>query len=336
MRSGNVVWHVTSSGQILFGSKNDERVFSSSGNVVESWNLDGGDPFVYKCDNRVVSNKSSEDGAHVFAADADQCLYCFTKDGTRQWKVKTGCGSALSMAYHNNLIYIVTTQGVLACLDVSKQGTTGETTKKTEDTPVVVEGPKVQEVSVSSTVEKTKKTKGRVLVECVGEGPNLRIKPVSEGYNTDWTVQFPRTIRKKGTRFVVDELVEAVTGGFYRAKGEIHELATATKDFKVFNVNSTASLSKFVQDQGIKYEKGKAYFQFTKEETIQKFKKLVIMDKTTQDIYKGDAVRSLLNLPTDEDVKLSPQTIGRYWVFIQCTSSSRTLQPSTLLLLQSK
>jgi len=60
------------------------------------------------------------------------------------------------------------------------------------------------------------------------------------------------------------------------------------------------------------------------------------MDKITRDIYKGDAVRSLLNLPIDEDVKLSPQTIGKYWVFIQSTSSTtRNLQPSTLLLFKS-
>jgi len=306
-------------------------VYSSSGKVVESFNLDAGDHFVYNCDNRVVSNTASEDGALVFAADADQWLYCFDKDGTRKWKVKTGCGSALSMAYHIDHIYIVTTEGILASLDIHQQGGTN----KVEKPPVVVED-KIKEVTVSNTVDKTTKTKGRILVECVGEGVNLRIKPVSEGYNSDWTVQFPRAVRRKGTRFVVDKLVEAVSGGFYRVQGEIHELATATNDFKVFDVKESVPLSKFVEDQGLKYEKGKAYYQFSKDEIIQKFKKLVIMDKDTRDVYKGDAVRDLLSLPSTEDVKLSPQTIGRYWVFIQSTSSTRNLQPSTLLLFQTK
>ena len=61
-----------------------------------------------------------------------------------------------------------------------------------------------------------------------GDGPALaRIRAVSEGYHTDWAVQFPRELRELGAKYVVDELRESGSGGFYRAHGAIRKLDRA-------------------------------------------------------------------------------------------------------------
>jgi Ca-activated chloride channel family protein len=58
-----------------------------------------------------------------------------------------------------------------------------------------------------------------ILVRCIREGGKLRVMPVSDGYNKDHKVQFPRAIRQEGCTYLVEELVDA--GSFYRARGEV-------------------------------------------------------------------------------------------------------------------
>lgn len=66
-----------------------------------------------------------------------------------------------------------------------------------------------------------------VELQCVREGGKLRIKVVSDGYDTDKNVQFPRSIRAEGARYVVESLETSKDGSFYRAVGKITRLAVA-------------------------------------------------------------------------------------------------------------
>lgn len=63
-----------------------------------------------------------------------------------------------------------------------------------------------------------------VIVKCVREGGKLRIHVVSEGYNPDFNVQFPRHLREAGVTYIVDEVKDAGDSGFYRASGNIRRL----------------------------------------------------------------------------------------------------------------
>ncbi len=65
------------------------------------------------------------------------------------------------------------------------------------------------------------KEEGGVVVQCVKDGGKLRVRAVSEGYDSSFNVQFPRDIRQEGCRFLVSELSAASNGGFYRASGDI-------------------------------------------------------------------------------------------------------------------
>jgi Ca-activated chloride channel family protein len=59
---------------------------------------------------------------------------------------------------------------------------------------------------------------------CVREGGKLRVKVLSEGYDGEKNVQFPRAIRAEGARYVATSLEISADGSFYRVKGEIKRL----------------------------------------------------------------------------------------------------------------
>ncbi|WP_036831511.1 MULTISPECIES: vWA domain-containing protein [Planktothrix] len=63
-----------------------------------------------------------------------------------------------------------------------------------------------------------------VLVECIREGGKLRVRVISEGYNPELNVQFPRQIREAGVTYIVEEIKLSANGDFYRASGTIKRL----------------------------------------------------------------------------------------------------------------
>lgn len=63
-----------------------------------------------------------------------------------------------------------------------------------------------------------------VLVQCLKAKGKLRARVVSDGYNPEWNMRFPRSIREEGMMYVVDEVKESSQGGFYLAYGEIKKL----------------------------------------------------------------------------------------------------------------
>lgn len=63
-----------------------------------------------------------------------------------------------------------------------------------------------------------------VLVQCVREGSKLRARVVSDGYDPDYNMRFPRDIRDEGTLYVVDEVIEGPGGKSYIACGKIRRL----------------------------------------------------------------------------------------------------------------
>jgi hypothetical protein len=83
--------------------------------------------------------------------------------------------------------------------------------------PVADTATRISEMAEARLARSTDK----VVIECVKEGPKVRARVVSAGYDGNKNVQFPRDIRAAGKRFVVDLVVDA--GSFYRVKGNITE-----------------------------------------------------------------------------------------------------------------
>lgn len=223
--TGKELWHRPTGGSVLFGWQEADSVYAgTSGHEVRRITKRGDVGTVYQCDAAVFSCAASRNGRYVFAGDNHSSVYCFAADGTRLWKLGTGCGSAYSMQYLDDRLYIVTTDGSLACIDASEAAIRAAEAG-TVPTAVNIKAPRLEAVVPSTTVEVVADSAGSgVVVECVQDGSELRVRVVSPGYQQGWRVQFPKQIRVAGARYVVDEVRESVRGGFYRAYGDIRRL----------------------------------------------------------------------------------------------------------------
>ncbi|SCF11492.1 WGR domain-containing protein, predicted DNA-binding domain in MolR [Micromonospora purpureochromogenes] len=223
-RTGRELWH-TSTGSVLFGWQERGSVFAgTSTREVVRLAKNGRVERRYRCDAPVFSCATAEGGRYVFAGDSQSSIYCFDATGTRLWKLGTGCGSAYSMQYHDERLYVVTTGGHLACIDASEPAIRAA---QVGDVPQVldVKAPRQAPRTVEPTVvEVTSDAGAGVVVQCLDDRGRLRVQVVSDGYRRDWSVQFPKGIREPGARYLVTEVRESGRGGFYRAYGDIRRL----------------------------------------------------------------------------------------------------------------
>ncbi|MCN9240590.1 WGR domain-containing protein [Streptomyces sp. RY43-2] len=226
---GGELWHTPTRGAVLFGWQEEDTVYAGTAHrvVQRLAKATGRIEATYTCDSAVYSCASSPSGRFVFAGDAASSVYCFDRNGTRLWKLGTGGGSALSMQYHDERLYLVTTDGSLVCVDASEAAVAAAqqgTVPVARDVKLAAALPTyapATEVAAVTTVAHA--PTGTVVVECAQERGRLRVHVVSDGYDPSWNVQFPRAIREPGARYVVDALHPAA-GGFYRVRGEIRRL----------------------------------------------------------------------------------------------------------------
>jgi predicted DNA-binding WGR domain protein len=223
-RTGQELWNTTT-GSVLFGWQEQHALYAGTATrQVVRLGKDGRLQQTYRCDAAVYSCATAEDGRYVFAGDSSSSVYCFDAAGNRLWKLGTGCGSAYSMQYHDERLYIVTTDGSLACIDATEAAIRAAEGGSVPEVVDVKAPPRLSAVVPSTTVEVVHHSSEGVVVECVQVGDRLRVRVVSDGFQPDWQVQFPKGIREAGARYVVTGVREASRGGFYRAYGEIHRL----------------------------------------------------------------------------------------------------------------
>jgi predicted DNA-binding WGR domain protein len=223
-QEGRVIWHQPTKGMVLFGWQEAGSVYAgTSDQKIYSFSKTGEVGTVYHCDGSVYSCATTPDGTYIFAGDNYSSIYCFNQSGERLWKLGTGCGSALSMQFFENYIYIVTTDGCLACIDareVAIQAAEAGTVPQAN----IIKAPKGEGATPSTVLETTTDISGGVIVECFREGTKLRVRVVSPGYNANWKVQFPQDIRQEGQLYLVQEVRKSASGSFYRAYGDIKKL----------------------------------------------------------------------------------------------------------------
>lgn len=201
----------------------------TSDHKVYSFTKQGMAGTVYNCDATIYSCATASQGSYVFAGDNCSSIYCFDQNGQRLWKLGTGCGSAYSMQYFDDHLYIVTTDGALACIDVSaaaiREAQTGRLPQAVD-----LKAPPVVDTPAATTLETaTDDTRG-VVLECFRDGSRLRLRVISAGYDAHLRVQFPQNIRAEHARYLVDEVRLATHGDFYRVYGNIKKLATPSEN----------------------------------------------------------------------------------------------------------
>lgn len=119
----------------------------------------------------------------------------------------------------------------------------------------------------------------------------------------------------------------------YRTVGSAHVVKPGCK------------IEEFVKANGIDYEPGNGYYEWTKKEKlIHGYKKVVVMRRDTSECFEGVKARRLARLPYEDgpdgkiadlvNVSPPPDTLYRY--FIESDSMNRVLVPGSHLLYEAK
>jgi hypothetical protein len=96
--------------------------------------------------------------------------------------------------------------------------------------------------------------------------------------------------------------------------------------FQVFAVDEDINVKDFCNKMGITFSVGRGFYEFTKPEIVQKKKEIVLMNKTTGELYEGTVARSIAGIGANEDnARIKPGSLPKYRMFIQSTSVNRKL-----------
>jgi len=107
-----------------------------------------------------------------------------------------------------------------------------------------------------------------------------------------------------------------------------------TSKYRIFPVKVAGQIRDFVLDLGYeKYSQGMAYYHLTKRETIQASKRIIVVNKKTDEAYWGMEARHLIGLPDNRELRVSPDDNPEYDVYVQSTSVNRKLVPGTNVLI---
>lgn len=80
------------------------------------------------------------------------------------------------------------------------------------------------------------------------------------------------------------------------------------------------------------FVKGNVFYQLTKPEIVQDYKKIAIRNQNSKAVYVGQEARQLLGIPAVGNIRLIPGKYGEFNVFVQSTSYNRKLIPGTELM----
>lgn len=105
--------------------------------------------------------------------------------------------------------------------------------------------------------------------------------------------------------------------------------------YRVVDVRFEEPINTFVESITKRsYKTGKAFYQLSKSEKVQRQKSIALYDVRTNEVFTGDEARNLLGLP-DHEVKVAPASHPNFLIFVQSTSVNRKLMPGTKLLILS-
>jgi hypothetical protein len=104
------------------------------------------------------------------------------------------------------------------------------------------------------------------------------------------------------------------------------------KDYGRYTItlrNDGVDIKSFVESLQGSYVRGTAYYQLVKPEFVGVKKKAIIVNRQTGNAFEGAAARKLLGLPDNERVRIKPEHLADYDVFILSTSYTRKLPAGT-------
>jgi len=114
-----------------------------------------------------------------------------------------------------------------------------------------------------------------------------------------------------------------------KVKKTLDDISSEVKSWKV---EKECDITSFCNAKNGDYRAGAGFYQLTKTEEVQSYKKFLLVEKGKRAVYAGDEVRNLLHLPDNGTIKLNPGNHANYDIFIQSTSPNRKLVRGTRLI----
>ena len=102
--------------------------------------------------------------------------------------------------------------------------------------------------------------------------------------------------------------------------------------FQILEVDKDMPIQKFCKSEGLSFKPGRGFYEFTKTETIQGYKEVVLMERDSGDLFEGAKARSMIGLKAGVTDRLKPAALDKYAVFVQSTSNNRKLVGGTRFL----
>lgn len=95
--------------------------------------------------------------------------------------------------------------------------------------------------------------------------------------------------------------------------------------YRKLKTTRACAIKEFIEEKGLDFVKGCAYYKLQKKEKIQDYKKVVLIRKDTGEMFDGPAARAVCGLPTAGTGNVSPGNLGEWDVYVQSTSVNRKL-----------
>jgi hypothetical protein len=151
---------------------------------------------------------------------------------------------------------------------------------------------------------------------------------------TERLKEFEKEVKSKGRmNRAVDAMFATLLGREKASDFRATDLtAVPSGRFQVLHVDSDIDIKSFVLSQGATFKKGRGFYEFTKTETIQDYKEIILEDRATGDMYQGKRARELLDLPERGSIRIKPDKALKYRTFVQSTSVNRKLIGGTAFL----
>lgn len=144
------------------------------------------------------------------------------------------------------------------------------------------------------------------------------------------------TARSQGVRGTKSLFTTAATGAASVNAKTVQATLTPLNraDYSMHDIAERIYIADFVRDKlGLFYLVGKGFYQFTKPETVQGGKEIVVVDKATGQAYGGKDARQLIGLQWGVEAKVKPDDNPAYDIFVQSHSVNRNLIPGKKFLL---
>jgi hypothetical protein len=131
---------------------------------------------------------------------------------------------------------------------------------------------------------------------------------------------------------MLDALAERTKSAYATTFEKVDLQAVDPHRFQVLHVDKDQDIKGFVLATGAAFKKGRGFYEFMKTETIQEKKEVVLVDRTSGDMFSGPKAREMIGLPLGERGRLKPTVMDKFAVYIQSTSVNRKLIGGTKFL----